>query len=193
MMSLLNRRLYAPRWLWDEAKRVDPFPDTNPGDRNETTVRAAMDVLRAQGHRRVYGGRELAPRRSEGIVENRWAITVDEVRTSIAGGTPVVLGCDWYAAFAAPERVGREWWIGRNRLGRALGGHAVCIYRASDALGAVGIVNSWGPQYPRVLLSYELLARLLDQDGEATLVTDRRPRSEPAGTPPSGQRPPRRG
>jgi hypothetical protein len=176
MMSLLNRRLYAPKWLWDEAKLADPFPDTNPGDREETTVRAAMDVLRDQGHRRVYGGRELAPRRSEGITENRWAVNYDEIRTSIAHGAPVVLGIDWYESFDQPEQVGGEWWIGRGRRGRKKGGHAVCIYRASDALHAVGILNSWGPGYPPVLMSYELLQRLLDQDGEATLVTDRRSR-----------------
>jgi hypothetical protein len=177
MMSLLNRRLYAPRWLWDEAKRVDPYDDTQPGDSEETTVRAAMDVLRAQGHRRVFGGREMEPRRSEGISENRWAVTVDEIRTSISRGVPVVLGCNWYESFDHPERIGREWWIGRGRrLGPKKGGHAVCIYRASDALGAVGIVNSWGPGYPRVLVSYERLEKLLSQNGEATLVTDRHPR-----------------
>jgi hypothetical protein len=176
MKSLLNRRLYAPKWLWDEAKLVDTYDETNPGDSEETTVRAAMDVLRAQGHRRVFGGRELQPRRSEGISENRWAVSVDEIRTSIARGVPVVLGCDWHASFDHPERIGREWWIGRGRLGPTKGGHAVCIYRASDALGAVGIVNSWGPEYPRVLMSYELLEKLLAHNGEATLVTDRHPR-----------------
>jgi hypothetical protein len=176
MMSLLNRRLYAPKWLWNEAKLVDPYTATRPGDTKETTVRAAMDVLRAQGHRRVYGGRELDPRRGEGITENRWAITVDEIRTSIARGVPVVLGITWYSSFDAPERVGRNWWIGRGPLGRRRGGHAMCIYRASDALDAVGIVNSWGPEYPRVLMSYDLLGRLLEEDGEATLVTDRHAR-----------------
>ncbi|MEA2273640.1 MAG: hypothetical protein QOI98_2348 [Solirubrobacteraceae bacterium] len=176
MMSLLNRRRYDPVWLWNEAKLVDPFADTQPGDRSETTVRAAMDVLRAQGHRRVFGGRELDPRRSDGITVNRWATSVDEIRTSISRGTPVVLGIDWYASFDNPVRDGREWWIGRERLGRKVGGHAVCIYRASDRLNAVGIVNSWGPRYPLALMDYALLQRLLDQDGEATLVTDRRNR-----------------
>jgi hypothetical protein len=176
MMSLLNRRLYAPRWLWNEAKLVDPFADSQPGDASETTVRAAMDVLRAQGHRRIYGGRELQPRRSDGITENRWALTVDQIRTSLSHGTPVVLGIDWYRSFNQPERAGREWWIGRGRLGKRLGGHAVCVYRASDQLQAVGIVNSWGPEYPLTLLSYDLLERLLNEGGEATLVTDRHDR-----------------
>jgi hypothetical protein len=176
MMSLLNRRLYAPRWLWNEAKLADSLDDTKPGDASETTVRAAMDVLREQGHRRVHGGRELAPRRSDGIAENRWALTVDQIRTSLGRGTPVVLGIEWYDAFSRPERIGREWWIGRGRLGKRVGGHAVCVYRASDRLQAVGIVNSWGPKYPLTLLSYELLGRLLAEGGEATLVTDRRTR-----------------
>jgi len=173
MMSLLNRRRYDPVWLWNEAKRLDPWPDTRPGDRNETTIRAALDVLRGQGHRRVWAGRDLDPRPSEGISENRWATTVDQIRTSLQRGVPVVLGIDWYAAFNTPERAGREWWIGRGRTGRRLGGHAVCIYRASDRLGAVGILNSWGTRYPLVLMSYERLEGLLDQDGEATLVTRR--------------------
>ena len=177
MMSILNRRRYAPKWLWNEAKLVDPFADTNPGDQEETTVRAAMDVLRDQGHRRVFGGRELQVRRSDGISENRWAVDVDETRTCIDDGKPVVLGIDWYAHFDAPEQIGREHWIGRGkRWGRKVGGHAVCVYRASDRFDAVGIVNSWGPRYPHVLMPYDTLAQLLDQDGEATLVTDRHPR-----------------
>src|SRR4051794_26720201 len=50
MMSLLNRRRYFARWLWDRAKQVDQWPDTNPGDDNGTSVHAAMDVLRNAGH-----------------------------------------------------------------------------------------------------------------------------------------------
>ena len=39
---------------------------------------------------------------------------------------------------------------------------------------AVGIVNNWGTRYPLVMMPYETLGRLLDEQGEATLVTDRR-------------------
>jgi hypothetical protein len=55
MMSLLNRKRYDARWLWDQAKIVDEWPDTNPGDDNGTSVRAGCDVLRNRGHRRVWG------------------------------------------------------------------------------------------------------------------------------------------
>lgn len=49
-MSQLNRERYFARWLWDEAKAADEFPDTNPGDDNGTTVRSALGVLKKQGH-----------------------------------------------------------------------------------------------------------------------------------------------
>src|SRR5690348_10038344 len=140
MTSILNRRLYDAPWLWNEAKAVDDWPDTNPGDGKGTSVRAAMDVLRTQGHVRLYNGGARPPAVAEGIAENRWATTVDEIRTSIAAGTPVVLGCNWYRNFDVPERAGGAWWIGRGDLGTIRAGHAVCLYRASDRLGAVGIV-----------------------------------------------------
>lgn len=43
-----------------------------------------------------------------------------------------------------------------------------------NRLGAVPLLNSWGPFYPRrVWLPAEALTRLLSEDGEAMLVTDR--------------------
>jgi hypothetical protein len=175
MMSIFNRRLYDARWLWNRAKEVDEFPATNPGDNNGTSVRAAMDVLRDEGHRRLHrrnGAGVVAV--AEGIAENRWATTVDEIRTSIAAGTPVVLGCNWYTNFDTPvERAHDGHWIGEGRLGRVRGGHAICVYRASDRRQAVRIVNSWGTRYPLVWIGYGLLQQLLDEDGEATLAIDR--------------------
>ncbi len=173
MMSILNRRLYNPRWLWNEAKKIDEWPETNPGDNQGTSVRAAMDVLRAQGHVRVVRGRESPPDLADGILENRWATTVDEIRTAIAGGIPVTIGVNWYTAFDTPTQKDGNWWIGDGDLGHIRGGHSVCIFRASDRLQAVGIVNNWGPSYPLVLMPYGVLSRLLGEQGEAALVTDR--------------------
>ena len=50
MMSLLNRKRYDARWLWDWAKSTDEWAETNPGDDQGTSVRAACDILRARGH-----------------------------------------------------------------------------------------------------------------------------------------------
>jgi hypothetical protein len=45
---------------------------------------------------------------------------------------------------------------------------------ANDRMGAVRFLNSWGRSYPRrVWMPYETLQRLLDEDGEATMVVDR--------------------
>lgn len=76
MMSLINRKRYNAFWLWNEAKKNDEWPDTNPGDNNGTSVRAAMDILRLQGHVR---GNFTAPDLKEGIAENRWAISIENL------------------------------------------------------------------------------------------------------------------
>ncbi len=129
MMSLLNRKRYDARWLWNMAKSVDEWPDTNPGDDEGTSVRAAMDVLRARGHKPWTKSAQVKP--EEGIAANRWATRVEQVAD----------------ALQSP---------------------------ANDRMGAVRILNSWGRSYPhRVWMPYEVLQRLLDEDGEATVVTDR--------------------
>src|SRR4051812_7169742 len=106
MMSILNRRFYDARWLWNEAKKIDEWPDTNPGDGNGTSVRAACDVLRAQGHCRIYRSKTEPCNPQDGIAANRWATNVDEMRTQIAAGNPVVLGTNWYVEMDSPEKVG---------------------------------------------------------------------------------------
>jgi hypothetical protein len=153
---------------------VDEWPDTNPGDNNGTSVRAAMDVLRKIGHVRIYRDKPIEPSLVEGISENRWATSVDQIRTAISQGIPVTLGINWYSNFDEPVKKDGSYWIGLGKLGEVRGGHAVCIYRASDRLQAVGIVNNWGVQYPLTLMPYKILERLLEEYGEATLVTDRK-------------------
>jgi hypothetical protein len=131
MMSLLNRKRYDARWLWDRAKEVDEWPDTNPGDDNGTSVRAALDVLRTRGHVVYKAHDEDGPSVTEGVSANRWATRADEV----------------LAALQSP-------------LGTRLG--AVCV------------LNSWGRSWPqRVWMPASVLQRLLDEDGEAGVVTDR--------------------
>jgi hypothetical protein len=179
-MSILNHARYDARWLWDRAKEVDEWPDTNPGDDNGTSVRAAMDVLRDKGHVRVVGGRDKAPNPADGIAANRWATTVDEIRTCIANGVPVVIGVNWYSLFDNPisrpmVRGGRgEWWIDpKGDLGSIRGGHCVCLIGASDSRQAVRFPNSWGLNYPITWMPYAILQRLIQEDGEATVIVDR--------------------
>lgn len=181
-MSILNRVFYDAPWLYRSAQAIDEWPDTPPAD--GTSVRAGGDVLRTLGHRRYRAGTSGPTLLEHGIEENRWATTVDEMRTCLANGIPVVLGCWWFPAFDEPEEVRRwfglrqsEWWIGRNKtaLWRPRGGHAICVYGASDSRQAFALVNSWGLRYPLVWMPYETMQHLLDRDGEATVIVDRVP------------------
>lgn len=179
-------RRYDPIWLWNEAKKTDEWPDTNPGDDNGTSVRAAYDVLRTEGTRRVKsmvleGGipTPVDPRPvdiNEGIFSNRWTQSVDEMRLAVSQGIPVAIGVNWYEDFDTPVLVdSKQYFIGVNstKLGSVRGGHCVCIYGASDKRQAFRVKNSWGHDYPLVWLPYKTMARLLSEDGEASLVTDR--------------------
>lgn len=167
--AILDKQRFNDAWLWNEAKKIDIWPDTNPGDNNGTSVRAAGDVLRDQGH--VLKGKR-SPERRWAIQENRWATTVDEMRTAIAGNVPVVIGVNWYSNFDNPQHKGTEHWIGEGSLGHIRGGHCVCIIGASDKRQAFLAKNSWGKNYPLVWIPYTTMQRLLNEDGEAALITD---------------------
>jgi len=162
---------YEPHWLYEEAQQVDEWPETPPEE--GTSVRAACDVLRTQGHRRVYRGVVRDPKLDQGIAANRWAQTVDEIRAAIYGELAVSIGINWYSNFDDPVEVGGELWIGGDDLGDVRGGHCVCLYRMSDRRQAFRLMNSWGESYPPAWLPYETMQRLLEEYGEAAVITDR--------------------
>jgi hypothetical protein len=145
MMSLLNRKRYFARWLWDQAKVIDEWPETKPGDDNGTSVRAAFEVLRTRGHvpwkasyqpmndspGDAYARSGLRGVEADGVSAYRWAKTTDEVM----------------AALKSP---------------------------AAQRMGAVRVLNSWGSGWPhRVWLPLEVVQRLIDEDGEAGIAVDR--------------------
>lgn len=186
---------YNPWWLWDRAKDIDEWADTIPGDDNGTSVRAACDILRGAGHlpmkkwmKDYPGAMEVANlssgvKKTEGIAENRWATTVDEMRAVLNLGLPVSIGINWYDNFDHPVQKQGEGWFRKGEyvigdvnasLGRIRGGHCVCVYGASDRRQAFKIVNSWGRSYPLVWIPYGTMERLIHEDGEVALVSDLR-------------------
>lgn len=157
-------------WLWDRAKERDSWPDTNPGDDNGTSVDAACQVARDIGLLPLDKRHtKTTPQILDGIETYRWATSVDDMRVAIAGGGPVTIGVNWYENFDAPEKG----WIGKGDLGKIRGGHCVCIYGASDRRQAFRLKNSWGKNYPLVWLPYEVMERLIKEDGEASIITDK--------------------
>lgn len=180
---------FNPWWFWDQAKLIDEWSDTNPGDDNGTSVHAGYDVVRTRGAVRLsstvtegdYPGpsalASLAPDHQWSITSNQWATSVDAMRSCIARDQPVTIGVNWYSNFDNPVQVPvvnhTEWYIGRGSdLGTIRGGHCVCIYGASDARQAFRVKNSWGQAYPLVWLPYTTMQRLLDEDGEAAVAFD---------------------
>lgn len=139
-MTILNGEYYTAWWLWDRAKERDQWPDTNPGDNNGTSCRAAGEVLASAGHvdwQAAYAGDDYRRRGSyvpdlqDGIQVFRWAQSVDDV-------------------------------------------HAVLGNSRADELGAVPLLNSWGPSYPhRVWMPDDVFDRLMREDGEVAVPTDR--------------------
>lgn len=139
-MTMFNGDLYAARWLWDQSKLRDEWGETNPGDNNGTSVRAAAEVLLELGHvpwSETYADDDhvaraaYTPDAKNGLHAYRWAKTVDEV-------------------------------------------HEVLANPRADELGAVPFLNSWGSGYPhRTYMPDDVLARLIEEDGEVGLPTDR--------------------
>jgi hypothetical protein len=128
MMSLENRVKYDPTWLWNEAKVIDEWPETNPGDDEGTSVRAAMDILRLKGPLR---NKAKLPKIEDGISANRWATKIDDLFS--------VLQNDTYKKKAA-----------------------------------MPFLNSWGEDYPHIVwMPAETWERLLAEDGEFTMITDK--------------------
>jgi hypothetical protein len=168
---------YNPWWLWNQAKLIDPWTDTNPGDESGTTVRAASQILVEKGHVQWINEDDpnsfSDPEASYGVAAVRWATTVDEMRMALYANIPMAIGVNWYPNFDKPEYIDTDYWIGRGDLGVVEGGHCVCVYRASDRRQAFGIKNSWGSVYPEVWIPYTTMDRLLQEDGEVALVTDR--------------------
>lgn len=197
-MTLLNRVMYSAHTLYTKAQAVDEWADTPPAE--GTSVRAAMDVLRTVGHWRLVYDRKanehvILPADVEhGIEANKWATTVDEARTCISQNVPVVTGFNWYENFNHPtwDPKTKRWWIGKGELGRVRGGHCTCHFAALDKYDAFAMLNNWGAPviasdhtlvegYPVVLMPYETFERLLREDGEVTVITDRvgAPRTAP--------------
>ncbi len=172
---------FNPWALWNKAKQVDEFPDTNPGDDNGTTVKAAATVLMNNGHvlwndysSPVWNDTTMPWKLEYGISGMRWAQTVDDIRAAIAQDLSVSLAFSWYSNFDAPELVNGEYWIGRKDFGRIEGGHCICCTGASDERQGLAITNSWGTSYPqRTWVSYDSMARLIQENGEALLSIDR--------------------
>jgi hypothetical protein len=78
--SWFNRKMYIPDFTWNEAKIIDEWDDTNPGDNNGTSVNAGFKVWKAQGLQlKAKGVISL----TDGIASYRWAQSFDDMLTAL--------------------------------------------------------------------------------------------------------------
>jgi hypothetical protein len=92
IMTLMNRKRYFSRWLWDRAKETDEWSETNPGDNEGTSVNAGLRILFDRGH--VAWSNKFAPLNSpaawqhrgmlvpklgDGVQRFRWITSIDDL------------------------------------------------------------------------------------------------------------------
>lgn len=142
--------------VFDRAAAIDEFPGAERG--NGTSINAVMKVGRERGWWQSY----------------HWAFGIEDVKLALLLG-PVVIGIPWYESMYETLPDGTVA-IG----GELVGGHALLITGWSPKFGRLGETfrwrNSWGPGYGRNGNGYihaRDLARLLDEDGEAAVPTQR--------------------
>jgi hypothetical protein len=101
VMTLINRKRYFARWLWDRSKEIDPWSETNPGDDEGTDVNSALKILRDRGHVNWnltkhasmndeptdwVQRKSLVPTLAEGIVRYRWITSIDDMLNVLGYG-----------------------------------------------------------------------------------------------------------
>lgn len=169
--SILNRRLYDPLWAYYETTKIDGDPNTSPEADIGTYLDPAFSLWRKVGHKEVD---KKKPSLYNGIYAYYWASSVNEIRTAISIGRPVVLGINWYESFE-PHLVDNEWWIvSSSSSDLIVGGHCVCCYAASDRLQGLKIASSW-KGFPDVWIGYGTMRTLMLEGGEAGIPLDIKP------------------
>jgi hypothetical protein len=85
--------------------------------------------------------------------------------------TPVIIGVNWYEGFDTPDADAKV-----EISGDVRGGHEVELLAVNFEDSFVTGVNSWGPEYGHNGLfsfSFDTFGRLLDEDGDVTVITAR--------------------
>jgi hypothetical protein len=107
--------------------------------------------------------------REKGIITGwKWLFGEAELREYVRNYGPATCGTIWENNMFYPDE------NGFIHLGGAVaGGHEYRIVQASDHIGAYRIVNSWGRGWGingRAYITYQDMASLLDQDGDAATI-----------------------
>ncbi len=91
-LSLMNRSRYDAPWLYHEAQKIDPYPETPPEE--GTDVNSGCWILKNRGARRYDSttGTFLPEALKSGIAAYRWAKSVDDIHAVLKHPTADRLG-----------------------------------------------------------------------------------------------------
>jgi hypothetical protein len=147
---------------YDAYQEVDGITMPHEG----TTVRAAMQILKARGF----------------ISEYRWAFDVGTVTDWILTRGPMVFGTDWLESMFEPITYHGSSYINFEETSGIAGGHAWLGFGVDldrkcfdSSKGALEMQNSWGPSWAnkgRAWLPLTALEALLAEDGEAACAVE---------------------
>lgn len=143
--------ILAPASIYAEAQKVDEWPGEGY---DGTSVRAGAKVLQKVGFVSTYA----------------WAWDLNTVIDSVLAAGPVVMGTNWYRSMFDPDPEGIV-----EISGPLAGGHAWVINGANRTAGLVRCKNSWSRSWGKkgnFYLSFESLARLIAEDGEACMAVE---------------------
>lgn len=98
-----------------------------------------------------------------------WAQSEEELARTVGNYGPVVIGVPWYKGMMETDANGYIW-----PADEVVGGHCIVVIGIDIENGHYILQNSWGPDWGvngRCYLHRENMARLLDEDGDACVLT----------------------
>jgi hypothetical protein len=167
--SHIPGRIPGPLAIYDQAILMDQWTDND------------IDPDRQLGTSTVGMAKALV---KLGFVEDHydWVYDVQTASKWIAGrrldgtyiGGPLSIGINWYDSMFDPDPEG---FVSISPRSPLVGRHALNVDEDNSVRGFVGGPNSWGTDWGnhgRWRMSYETFDRLLREDGEALIVTEKR-------------------
>lgn len=144
----------APAAMYQGAQQHDDWPGESPAYEGSS----------------VRGGAKYVSEILGGLVEYRWASTVEEIIAWLNTKGPVVMGTNWYRDMFIPR--GPHAWVGVD--GEQDGGHAYLCYGFENKGATLKFANSWGRKWGefggRFRMTSSVVRRLLAEDGEACVA-----------------------
>jgi hypothetical protein len=152
--------------IYDLATTLDPWTDNDHDLQSGTSVLAGVKALIALGY-------------AEGHYD--WIYDADTAVKWLTGkdadgryvGGPLVIGVAWYDSMFETDDYG---FVRIAPGSRVVGGHCLEVDLADQTMGCVGGPNSWGDwgEDGRWKMDLATLDRLLKEDGEAVIITEKR-------------------